>query len=221
MNQEPEQSPQPAYIPPGEHHPQFNLAPGNKGARAGLKILSSIFVFFIVPIAIAIFLTAFVIQSYQVDGESMEKTLQNHDRLIVDKLPRTISRITKHQYVPKRSDIIVFNQTGLPDSFYQKQLIKRVVGLPGDRIVIKNGYVTVYNKDNPKGFDPDRIGKYKLDPDYTLGDLDLTIGNDEIFVMGDNRGNSEDSRYFGPVKLNNVVGTLVIRILPISNTKVF
>jgi signal peptidase I len=217
----PDHSEQPAYHPNGEKHPQFNLAPKDRKQNPGLRIFSSIVFFFLVPVLIAIILTAFVIQSYQVDGESMETTLQNHDRLVVDKLPRTLSRLTGHQYVPKRGNIIVFNQTGLPDSFYQKQLIKRVVGLPGERVIVSNGQITVYNKLNPAGFNPDTAGIYKIDATNTSGDIDLTLGHDEIFVFGDNRDNSEDSRYFGPVKLNNIVGTLAIRILPINKTEVF
>jgi len=186
--------------------------------------LSSIFFFLIVPVLIALFLTAFVIQSYQVDGESMEATLQDHDRLLVDKLPRTFSKLTRKAYIPNRGDIIIFNQTGLPDSFYQKQLIKRVIGLPGERVVIKNGNITVYNSDNPSGFNPDTSGGYHVLGPTNVGDIniqDVHLGPGEIFVCGDNRGNSEDSRYFGPVNSNQIVGKLVLRILPINKAEVF
>lgn len=191
--------------------------------NAILAALSSFFIFVMVPILIALFLTAFVIQSYQVDGQSMETTLQNHDRLIVNKLPRTWARLTGHAYVPHRGDIIVFNQTGLPDTIYQKQLIKRVIGLPGDKVVIKDGHIMIYNKSNPNGFDPDATGKYHINAafTYTNGPTVTTLAKNEIFVCGDNRGNSEDSRIFGPVALNNVVGHLVLRILPLGNARSF
>jgi signal peptidase I len=189
--------------------------------RAGVRSFFSTVLLFISAFAIAIFLNTFVIQSYQVDGESMEHTLQNDDRLLVDKLPRTWARITGHQYVPQRSDIIIFNQDGLPGYVGTKQLIKRVIGLPGDRVVVNNGRITVYNSQHPGGFDPDSSGKYQTSSPTTAGNVDVTLGSDELFVCGDNRPNSEDSRYFGPIKTNQVVAKLVLRIMPLGNTKKF
>jgi signal peptidase I len=184
------------------------------------SIFSNVGIFLLAPV-LAILLTSFVIQSYQVDGESMETTLQNRDRLLVDKFPRTVARITHHQYVPQRGNIVIFNQAGLPGYVGEKQLIKRVIGLPGEHVVIKDGIITIYNNAHPQGFNPDESGLYHIDTPGTLGNVDLTLQSDEIFVCGDNRNNSEDSRFFGPVKLNNVVGKLSVRILPISNTKHF
>jgi signal peptidase I len=92
---------------------------------------------------IAIFLTTFIFQSYEVDGPSMETTLENHDRLIVLKVPKTIARLTNSHYIPNRNDIIIFKtsaiQDGSLDDGSEKQLVKRVIGLPGDRVVVKNG----------------------------------------------------------------------------------
>jgi signal peptidase I len=183
--------------------------------------VSSVFVFLIVPILIALFLTAFVIQSYQVDGSSMETTLQDHDRLLVTKLPRTVARITHRAYVPHRGDIIIFNQSGLSDSIYQKQLIKRVIGLPGEHVVVKDGHITIYNQDHPQGFNPDTSGIYSIAAKYTGIDVDVHLDQNEVFVCGDNRGNSEDSRIFGPVNVDNIVGKLVVRILPLNHTELF
>ena len=73
---------------------------------------STIFILLLAP-AIAVLLTLFVFQSYQVDGPSMEATLQNNDRLIVWKLPRTWAKVTGHQYIPKRGDVIILNESGL------------------------------------------------------------------------------------------------------------
>ena len=174
---------------------------------------------------IAITLIAFVFQSYQVDGESMQTTLQNGDRLIVWKTPRTWSRLTHHQYVPNRGDIIIFNETGL-SSYGQddsKQLVKRVIGLPGDRVVVNSGVVTVYNNDHPQGFQPDKDLPYGLPKSipYTSGDIDVRLGPDQLFVCGDNRSNSLDSRIFGPIRTSQVIGKLAARIYPFNNAEKF
>jgi signal peptidase I len=202
-------------------------APANpkkpKRDHSGLRsVLSTILLLAVAPL-IAFGITAYALQSYQVDGESMETTLQNNDRLIVDKFPRTIARITGHTYVPHRGDIIIFNQANLPDTSFgeTKQLIKRVIGLPGEHVVVNDGKITIFNKENPNGFNPDTSNGYKITNIPTAGDVDLTLKSGQIFVCGDNRPNSEDSRYFGPINANDVVGKLVLRLLPINKTKTF
>ncbi len=186
--------------------------------------LSTILLFTLAPI-IALLIAAYGLQSYQVDGQSMETTLQNHDRLIVDKIPRTWSRITRHPYVPKRGDIIVFNQNGLfgANGLAEKQLIKRVIGLPGDHLVINNGHYTIYNAQHPNGFDPDTSSGYKItQPTFPTGPYsNVTLKAGQIFVSGDNRANSEDSRAFGPINANQVVGQLILRIIPLGKAERF
>ncbi|HEU4966541.1 MAG TPA: signal peptidase I [Candidatus Saccharimonadales bacterium] len=188
------------------------------------ELLSTV-VAVVAALGLAVLLIAFVFQSYQVDGPSMETTLQNSDRLIVWKVPRTWARITGHAYVPKRGDVVIFNQDNLAE-FGQtnvKQLVKRVIGLPGDRVVIANGHVTIYNKQNPNGFNPDATLPYGKEHSFpvTSGDIDTTLRSNQIFVCGDNRTDSLDSRAFGPVDLNNVVGKLVLRVYPLSTVKRF
>ena len=126
----------------------------------------------------------------------MQNTLQNADKLIIWKIPRTWARITHHDYIPKRGDIIVFTESGLSE-FGQndtKQLIKRVIGLPGDRVVVKDGFLTIYNAANPGGFQPDKTLAYGADIPTTSGDIDITLKAGQLFVSGDNRPNSLDSR---------------------------
>jgi signal peptidase I len=205
--------------PASAQTPQSNFSEDRppRGHRV-LNTFSTIGVLLLAPI-IAVLLTAFVFQSYQVSGPSMQNTLHNNDRLIVWKLPRTLARITGHQYVPKRGDIIILTESGLSnygDTQDTKQLVKRVVGLPGDRIVVANGVITIYNKDHPKGFDPDKTLPYgdngAIPP--TDNNLDITLSSTQLFVCGDNRGDSLDSRIFGPVQTNQVIGKLVARIYP-------
>ena len=187
--------------------------------------LANIGILLMAPL-LAVLLLVFVFQSYRVDGQSMEKTLQNDDRLIVWKLPRTLSKITGNDYIPNRGDVIILKESGLStygDNQNTKQLVKRVIALPGERIVIKDGKVTVYNTEHPNGFNPDTTLPYGKDTDlsFTPNDVDFTLGDTQLFVCGDNRTNSLDSRAFGPIESDQVVGKLVARILPLSKAKAF
>lgn len=213
---QPSASSSPVLPPSAPHRDQHR--------REGLKsILTTIGILLIAPI-LALAITAFVFQSYEVDGPSMEPTLQTHDRLIVWKVGRTWSRITGNTYTPPRGTVVVFVKRGLYDfnSDREKQLIKRIIGLPGDRVVVENGTMTVYNSENPEGFDPDMdmSGEYGVTGEIT-GNVDITVGSDEIFVVGDHRDNSLDSRSFGTVPTHDIVGTLSARILPLSNAEKF
>lgn len=209
------QQPAPTYVAP---------SPNKESKDSVRSIISTISILLLAPV-IAIFLTVFVFQSYQVDGPSMETTLQNNDRLVVWKLARTWSKITHHAYVPNRGDVIIFNE---PEenlegvgSGTNKQLIKRVIGLPGDRIVVKEGSLTVYNNEHPDGFKPDKTMEYGKVIGDTSGDIDITLGSNQLFVCGDNRPDSLDSRVFGPITTDQVVGKLIMRILPLNNAKRF
>lgn len=213
----------PADQPVPQTQPSVTTEPPKQN-RLG-STLSTIGVLLLAPI-IAILLTVFVFQSYQVDGPSMQETLHNNDRLIVWKLPRTWARITGHQYVPKRGDIIIFSQSNLSqygDAADSKQLVKRVIGLPGDHVVVKDGTITVYNKEHPNGFQPDATLPYGKDGAIptTSDNVDVTLKEDQLFVAGDNRSNSLDSRIFGPINTDQVIGKLVVRILPLSQAERF
>ncbi len=184
--------------------------------------LSTIAILLIAPL-LALTITAYIFQSYEVDGPSMQTTLQNRDRLIIWKVSRTWARITHHDYIPKRGDVIVFVKKGLYEnnSTKEKQLIKRVIALPGERITIKNGKITVYNAEHPDGFDPDKTLPYGSVISTTEGNIDKVVPAGEVFVCGDNRANSLDSRYFGPVESRDIVGKLIARILPLSEAEKF
>ncbi len=207
-----------------DRHQAAAIRPPYRRPRGeGIKsVLSTVAILLTAPL-IAVFLTVFIFQSYQVDGQSMEKTLSNNDRLIVWKLPKTWSRITGHDYVPKRGDVVVFVEPAL-SQFGQdpgKQLIKRVVGLPGERVVVNNGILTVYNDENPDGIQPDKTLPYGDVIPETPIDGSWTIGEHQVFVVGDNRGNSLDSRTFNAIDIQNIVGKLVMRVLPLNQVKKF
>ncbi len=200
--------------------PAASTEPAGQPTESRLRNTLSTVGLFASALLIAVLLNTFVIQSYQVDGQSMESTLHNGDRLIVNKLPRTLSRLDGHQYVPERGDIIIFNEQGLPGFIGEKQLIKRVVGLPGDHVVVAGSKITIYNSQHPDGFNPDTSGDYRISQPTGIP-FDGVLKSDELFVCGDNRGNSEDSRSFGPIKTSQVVAKLVLRILPLNETQSF
>jgi signal peptidase I len=196
-------------------------SPTSKASNSKFKdTLSTLGVIILAPL-VAFFLTAFVFQSYQVDGPSMETTLQDSDRLIVSKTEKTISRITGNEYTAERYDVIIFNHSGEfgDGQVSKKQLIKRVIGLPGDRVEVKEGVVKVFNDQNPDGYLVDRVGPEKKAITNTPGNIDETINEGEIYVMGDNRENSLDSRSFGSIRNQDIVGKLSLRIYPFDKTQ--
>jgi signal peptidase I len=213
----------PVQTGPPQQQPLKQPANAKSPKKEGWRnVASTISILLIAPL-VALFLTAFVFQSYQVDGPSMETTLYNSDRLLVWKVPRTWARITGHNYIPKRGDVIIFTERDLSEfgSDGGKQLIKRVIGLPGEHVVVSNNSVKVYNKQNPGGFEPDTTLHYGTVIKNTNGDVDLVVPDQHVFVMGDNRTNSLDSRAFGPVATQDIVGKLVLRVWPLANAEKF
>jgi signal peptidase I len=179
---------------------------------------------FVATLAVAFVLVQvinmFLFQSYKVFGSSMYPTLHDGDRLIISKVGKTSSQIQRKNYVPKRGDIIVFVDPQRDDL----QLIKRVIGLPGERVVVKDGSITVYNTEHPGGFNPDKSGIYAADLPVTSGENDVTVPENNLFVSGDNRegSNSLDSRNeLGTVPEDLVIGTLKVRLFPFSSAKFF
>jgi signal peptidase I len=212
----------PRTTPPLMPTPTVQLSEPQK-QHSGWRELFSTVGILITALLVALFIIGFVFRSYQVDGPSMQNTLQNADKLIIWKVPRTWASVTGHPYIPKRGDVIVFTESGLAQFGQQdtKQLIKRVIGLPGDRVVVSNGKYTIYDKAHPDGFDPDETLPYGKNIPATSGTINVTLGSGQLFVSGDNRPDSLDSRAFGPINANQVIGKLVLRVFPIGQSKVF
>ncbi len=161
----------------------------------------------VIAFALAYLIRTLLFAQFIVEGESMMPTLHNHDRLIVNKIIYKISQ-------PKFGEIIVFHATP------EKDYIKRVVGLPNDVVEMKNDQLIVNGK--------------VVQEEYLLSSLELkhseglkltedfgpiTIPEGHIFVLGDNRGNSTDSRIIGPISLEKVEGRADIIIWPLSDIK--
>lgn len=152
----------------------------------------------VIAIIAAFLIITFVFETVSVDGHSMDPTLNNKDRLIVEK-------VSYYFRAPKPGDIVVIKYPANP----KEKFIKRVIGVGGDRIKIQNN--TLYVNDVPKD-EP-----YILE--HTMTDFDeVTVPQNTVFVMGDNRNNSRDSRYpdVGFVDYKMVVGRAAIRIYPFS-----
>ncbi len=197
----------------------LNSKHGDSTRREILPTAGSI----IAVLLVMVFMLTFVLRSYEVSGISMQQTLHDKDRMIIWKLPRALARITGHDYIPNRGDIVVVAMTDLSarNQSGSKQIVKRVIGLPGDRVVVSNGDYTVYNRTHPDGFNPDKTLAYGKSIPSTPGATDITLGETQLFVSGDNRSQSCDSRAFGSVNAKQIVGKLVVRTLPINKTKIF
>lgn len=213
---------------------------GKKEAPSWFRDVVSLLVFIAVILVGAWLINHFVFQSFNVVGPSMEPTLEGEngvsDRLIVNRLPLTAAALSGKQYVPNRGDIIVFrNPLHGSVSSSDEYIVKRVIGLPGERVVVSDCELTVYNSQHPEGFDPyDSFANLAdNDAEYNQcvnGDgTDITVPDNEVFVVGDHReGNySMDSRdgggraSLGTIPLDDIVGPVAMRIWPLNKITVF
>lgn len=183
-------------------------------------------VIFVIGVAIGtVLLNAFVFQTFNVEGASMETTMYTGDRLIVNRLPVTMSKLQNKNYTPKRGQIIVFKNPNYNASLGKDEyIVKRVIAFAGERVTVKNGTTTVYNKENPNGFNPDSTVNKNEPGQPTSGNVDTVVPKGTIFVMGDHRqGNySCDSRNcMGSIPLYDIVGPVGLRIFPFTKIRGF
>lgn len=173
-------------------------------------------------IVVAFVINTFIFRSFVVVGNSMQHTLQPDNHLVVNKLPVTFAHIVGKEWQPARGEIIVFKNPTYNLSGSDEYIVKRVIGLPGERVTVKDGTLTVYNLQNPRGFQPDRAITGPLSP--TSGTIETLVPSDEIFVCGDNRigNNSLDSRDgLGTIKLSEIEGQVALRIYPLNELRSF
>jgi signal peptidase I len=191
------EQPQPQSLQP-EPESNLTIAPKveNPWIETGKTIVLSVF--------LAVGIQSFVARSYYIPSGSMLPTLQINDRLIVDKISYRFSN-------PVRGDIVVFDppaKLGFKDAF-----IKRVIGLPGDRIEVKNGKVYVNDKVLSEKYIEEA-------PSYNWSSTSLTpdgiVPEGHYLVLGDNRNNSYDGHYWGFIPKDRIVGKAVVRFWPID-----
>lgn len=169
------------------------------------SFIREFFEFAILALVIVIPFRIFIAQPFVVNGASMDPTFTNGEYLIVDQLSYRFS-------TPERGSVLIFKYPNDPSKYF----IKRVIGLPGETVKSENGQITIINTSNPSGI--------KLNEPYIKfhkeDSFETRLGNSEYFVMGDNRSGSADSRMWGALPSEDIVGRPVIRLFPISKMDV-
>jgi signal peptidase I len=163
----------------------------------------------VIALIIVIPFRIFVAQPYVVSGSSMDPTFKNADYLIVDQLSKRFEE-------PKRESVVIIRYPKDPSTFF----IKRLIGFPGETVEIKNGVVSIDTGSTRKGG-----GVIQLNEPYVVyskvEDFSIKLGDDQYFVMGDNRAGSYDSRMWGTLPKKYIIGTPILRLLPLNEIGVW
>ncbi|MEX0621716.1 MAG: signal peptidase I [Candidatus Woykebacteria bacterium] len=167
-----------------------------------------------VVVAAAIFVVVylFLLQPHQVKGASMEPTFHDSEYILTDKVSYRFSQ-------PQRGDVVIFKAPTNPDVDF----IKRIVALPGERLEIKNSTIIIYNDENPRGFtlsEPYEIMEPIVGGSYLREGKIIEIPENSYFVFGDNRTHSFDSREWGPLTKDKIIGKAWIRYWPITKISI-
>lgn len=179
----------------------------------------------ILALVIIIPVRVFFFQPFFVQGASMEPNFHDGEYLIVGEFGyketgvgfggTELFRVTSFKEL-HRGDPVVFRPPGISGQYF----IKRVIGLPGETVEIRNSRIIVKNDRAPSGFIVDESA-YLLPTVETTGDRVLTLGSDEYFLLGDNRTASRDSRAFGPVPKDRITGKVLLRAWPFDRMNIF
>ncbi|MGC9603174.1 MAG: signal peptidase I [Minisyncoccia bacterium] len=159
----------------------------------------------IIAVAAVFIVRSFIAQPFLVSGSSMEPGFSNGNYLLVDEL-------TYHFRNPERGEVVVFKYPKDPSSYF----IKRIIGLPGETVEVNNGQVEIMSGGSPQILREPYILQ-KMD----VADFTKKLGPDEYFVMGDNRNFSFDSRSWGPLPKDDLVGVVRFRLWPVSEAMAF
>lgn len=165
------------------------------------RVLKEIVQFTLIALLIILPFRLFIAQPFVVSGASMYPTFNDGDYLIVDQLSYRLSD-------PQRGSVIIFKYPNDPSKFF----IKRIIGLPGEKVVLENGVVTI---NDTEVLDSSYVDKTQKD------NLEVVLSEDEYFVMGDNRAHSSDSRSWGPLPEEFIVGRPLVQLLPITGLSLF
>jgi len=163
----------------------------------------------LIALVIIIPIRYYLIQPFFVRGASMEPNFSNGQYLVIDELSYRFDD-------PTRGDVIVFKYPLDPSKYY----IKRIVGLPGEEIRIKDGQIFIYDTDSSQEIALDE-SLYLSGETFTLGQVNFSLDEQEYFVLGDNRQSSSDSRQWGALPQDNIVGRVWLRAWPFNLAETF
>ncbi|MEK7579476.1 MAG: signal peptidase I [Patescibacteria group bacterium] len=169
-------------------------------------LLSELIRFALITLFIVVPIRVFIAQPFIVSGSSMDPTFENGEYLIVDEITYRLDE-------PKRGDVIIFKYPQDTSKFF----IKRIIGLPDETVLVEGSKITITNKSRPEGLTLDEA--YLIHP--THSNIRITLADDEYFVMGDNRPASSDSRIWGALPRNLIVGRAFVRLLPLGKIDAF
>lgn len=150
----------------------------------------------------------FLFKPFYVRGASMEPNFFDREYLIIDELSFRLRE-------PQRGEIVVFHYPGNRSEYF----LKRLIGLPGERVKVKEGEIIIYNQENPEGL---ILQEPYLAPGLrNRPDVSYNLGSTQFFVLGDNRNSSFDSRFFGPIEKKEIVGRVLLRGYPFNRFQLF
>lgn len=163
----------------------------------------SLFLYTFLALFIALFVRLYIAAPYLVSGASMEPTFATLDYLVLD-------RISYRFDEPHRGDVIIFKYPHDPS----RSFIKRIIGLPGETVVLQDNTVIIKNEAHPEGFILDE--PYIAASNQRPSNLSMTLTDEQYFVMGDNRRASADSRSWGALPEQNIIGRAYVRLFPFN-----
>lgn len=173
-----------------------------------LSFIGEVLKMTLISLAIVLPIRYFLIQPFYVKGASMEPTFYDHEYLIIDE-------ITYRFREPERGEVIVFRYPMAPNQYF----IKRLIGLPGEKIKIQNNQITITDTQGKEFVLNEPYLSFQDSPKHL--DTEIELKEDEYFVLGDNRSESFDSRFFGPVKRKYIVGRVWLRGWPFNRITKF
>jgi len=198
-----------------ELNPNKAFSPDSQEQQDGTGVWNSLGLFawdfgkvFLIALAIIVPVRFYLFQPFIVTGSSMQPNFYQGEYLIIDELTYRFAE-------PHRGDVVVINSPADEKQFF----IKRVIGLPEETVVIANGKVVVKNSQYPSGVT--LVEKYLPDNIATFGNITVSLPAGEFYVLGDNRIASSDSRFFGPIKGEEVVGRVLVRAFPLNRFSTF